>query len=82
MTVQMEGGFRVTGMYVRPKTQLVEMEAFLTSVVEENGNEHFIYGDLNARHSTWDTRCNERGITVNKVLKKSRSAHVCAAHVH
>lgn len=47
--------------------------------LRENGNEHFICGDLNARHCTWDTRFDARGNAVQAVVSGVENAYVCAA---
>lgn len=38
-----------------------------------------IIGDLNARHITWDSETNERGIAVTEVVKQTDLAYVLAA---
>lgn len=82
MTVQLEGGFRATGMYVSPQNKQGDLEEFLTTTLANNGNENFICGDLNARHCTWDTRCNARGNAVHAVLNRTPNAYINAADVN
>lgn len=79
ITLEIEGGFRVTGAYIGPQTKRTETEEFVRTALKENGNNYFLCGDLNARHSSWDTRCKERGMAIHGVASETPRKYVCAA---
>lgn len=79
ITIKLPNDLVITGTYVGPQTKQKNTSEFLTDSLHRFGTNQVIVGDLNARHTKWDTTSNDRGNAVMEVVHNTPGAHVIAA---
>lgn len=72
MTVELYGKVRVTGAYFSPTTSGQKVEEIVRGIVIYGSGNDVLIGELNARHSRWDTTTNAKGRALQKFTVGNR----------